>query len=59
MQSRSGLAYTWISLDSFAQRVPNLDLKIYDKEAGVGGTWFVNKYPVSRTRVSCIRCVSE
>ncbi|ETW86440.1 hypothetical protein HETIRDRAFT_58532 [Heterobasidion irregulare TC 32-1] len=29
----------------FAQRVPNLDLKIYDKEAGVGGTWFVNKYP--------------
>lgn len=24
----------------------NLDLTIYDKNAGVGGTWYSNKYPV-------------
>ncbi|ETW86437.1 hypothetical protein HETIRDRAFT_377052 [Heterobasidion irregulare TC 32-1] len=29
----------------FSQRVPNIDLKIYDKAAGVGGTWYANKYP--------------
>ncbi|KAL6307444.1 hypothetical protein BKA93DRAFT_911319 [Sparassis latifolia] len=29
----------------FPQRVQNLDLTIYDKNAGVGGTWFSNKYP--------------
>ncbi|GBE88396.1 Putative sterigmatocystin biosynthesis monooxygenase [Sparassis crispa] len=29
----------------FPQRLQNLDLTIYDKNAGVGGTWFSNKYP--------------
>ncbi|KDQ51118.1 hypothetical protein JAAARDRAFT_140775 [Jaapia argillacea MUCL 33604] len=29
----------------FPQRVPNLELTIYDKNAGVGGTWYSNKYP--------------
>lgn len=30
----------------FPQRVKNIDLTIYDKNAGVGGTWYSNKYPV-------------
>ncbi|KAF8913205.1 hypothetical protein CPB84DRAFT_1670651 [Gymnopilus junonius] len=29
----------------FLQRVQNLDFTIYDALAGVGGTWYVNKYP--------------
>ncbi|VDB82950.1 unnamed protein product [Peniophora sp. CBMAI 1063] len=29
----------------FRQRIPNVDLTIYEKENGVGGTWHVNKYP--------------
>ncbi|KAH8108598.1 FAD/NAD-binding domain-containing protein [Phellopilus nigrolimitatus] len=29
----------------FPQRMKNLDLTIYEKNAGVGGTWFSNKYP--------------
>lgn len=29
----------------FVQRIPNLDLCIYDKNADVGGTWFENRYP--------------
>lgn len=29
----------------FPQRVPNLDLTVYDQNAGVGGTWYSNKYP--------------
>ncbi|VDB82944.1 unnamed protein product [Peniophora sp. CBMAI 1063] len=29
----------------FRQRVPNLDLTIYEKEDGVGGVWHANKYP--------------
>ncbi|KAL0951913.1 hypothetical protein HGRIS_008568 [Hohenbuehelia grisea] len=29
----------------FSQYVQNLDLTIYDANAGVGGTWFVNQYP--------------
>ncbi|KZT37069.1 FAD/NAD(P)-binding domain-containing protein [Sistotremastrum suecicum HHB10207 ss-3] len=27
------------------QRVKNVELTIYDKESGIGGTWFTNKYP--------------
>ena len=30
---------------SFPQKIPNLDLTIYEKNAGVGGTWFSNRYP--------------
>ncbi|KAK7052585.1 FAD/NAD-P-binding domain-containing protein [Favolaschia claudopus] len=27
------------------QKVPNIDLKIYEKADGIGGTWRANKYP--------------
>lgn len=27
------------------QRIPNLDLCIYDKNPDIGGTWFENRYP--------------
>lgn len=27
------------------QRLRNVDLRIYDKNAGIGGTWFENRYP--------------
>ena len=36
-----------LSSISFTQRIPNLDLTIYEKEDGIGGTWYVNRYPVS------------
>ncbi|KAJ6609350.1 hypothetical protein B0H10DRAFT_1813845 [Mycena sp. CBHHK59/15] len=29
----------------FLQRVPNIQLTIYEGCAGIGGTWFANKYP--------------
>ncbi|OCH84940.1 FAD/NAD-binding domain-containing protein [Obba rivulosa] len=29
----------------FRQKIPNIDLTIYEKNAGVGGTWHSNKYP--------------
>ncbi|KAJ5772312.1 hypothetical protein N7520_002841 [Penicillium odoratum] len=29
----------------FIQKVPNLDLCIYDKNPDIGGTWYENKYP--------------
>ncbi|PPQ79898.1 hypothetical protein CVT25_002954 [Psilocybe cyanescens] len=29
----------------FRQRVQNLDLTIYDSLAGIGGTWYANRYP--------------
>ena len=32
-------------VNRFQQRVPNLDLTIYEKQAGVGGTWYANRYP--------------
>ena len=35
-----------ISAFSFRQRVPNLDLTIYEKEDGIGGTWHASRYPV-------------
>lgn len=27
------------------QKIPNLDLTIYEKNEDVGGTWYENKYP--------------
>ncbi|KAF8899234.1 FAD/NAD-binding domain-containing protein [Infundibulicybe gibba] len=30
---------------SYRQKIQNLDLTIYESNAGVGGTWFANKYP--------------
>ena len=35
----------------FPQRIPNLDLTIYDKNEDVGGTWFENRYPGVRCDV--------
>ncbi|KAI0372040.1 FAD/NAD-P-binding domain-containing protein [Pilatotrama ljubarskyi] len=29
----------------FPQKIPNVELTIYEKSAGVGGTWFNNNYP--------------
>lgn len=29
----------------FLQHIPNLQLTIYDKNEGVGGTWWSNRYP--------------
>lgn len=29
----------------FVQRIPNLELCIYEKNADIGGTWFENRYP--------------
>ncbi|KAI1787765.1 FAD/NAD(P)-binding domain-containing protein [Ganoderma leucocontextum] len=29
----------------FPQKIPNVDLTIYEKSAGIGGTWYNNKYP--------------
>ncbi|KAI3621856.1 flavin-binding [Moniliophthora roreri] len=41
-----GAGYSGITAGiRFRQRVKNLDLTIYDKNAGVGGTWYSNKYP--------------
>jgi hypothetical protein len=29
----------------FPQRIPNLDLQIYEKNSDITGTWFENRYP--------------
>nr|VWO94428.1 FAD-binding monooxygenase BOA2 (EC (Botcinic acid biosynthesis cluster A protein 2) [Ganoderma boninense] len=29
----------------FPQKIPNVDLAIYEKSAGIGGTWYNNRYP--------------
>lgn len=29
----------------FRQRIPNVDLCIYEKNADIGGTWYENRYP--------------
>ncbi|KAI1782563.1 hypothetical protein LXA43DRAFT_1068598 [Ganoderma leucocontextum] len=29
----------------FPQKIPNVDLTIYEKSAGIGGTWYSNRYP--------------
>ena len=29
----------------FLQNVPNVELTIYDKNDGIGGTWWSNRYP--------------
>ena len=39
----------------FPQRIPNLDLVVYDKNPEIGGTWFENRYPgvaCGRTQLS-------
>lgn len=29
----------------FRQRIPNLDVCVYEKNADIGGTWLENRYP--------------
>lgn len=36
----------------FPKYVPNIELIIYEKNAGVGGTWFENRYP------GCVFCLA-
>lgn len=36
------------SLFRFRQKVTHLDFKIYEKQGGVGGTWYANRYPVRK-----------
>lgn len=31
----------------FLQRIPNVEICVYDKNADLGGTWFENRYPGS------------
>ncbi|KAI0470961.1 flavin-binding monooxygenase [Xylariaceae sp. FL0804] len=41
-----GAAYSGIYLGiRIPQRLRNIDLRIYDKNEQVGGTWYVNRYP--------------
>ncbi|KAI0967454.1 flavin-binding monooxygenase [Xylaria arbuscula] len=41
-----GAGYSGIYLGiRIAQRLRNIDLQIYEKNEGVGGTWWVNRYP--------------
>lgn len=35
------------------QRLRNIDLKIYEKNAGVGGTWWENRYPGCSCDIPC------
>ena len=38
------------------ERLRNVDLTIYDKNAGVGGTWFENRYPGCACDIPCKLC---
>ena len=29
----------------FPQKIPNVELTVYEKSAGVGGTWYNNRFP--------------
>jgi cation diffusion facilitator CzcD-associated flavoprotein CzcO len=41
-----GAGYSGIYLGiRIPQRLRNIDLKIYERNESVGGTWFVNRYP--------------
>lgn len=35
------------------ERIKNCDLVIYEKNAGIGGTWFENRYPGCACDVPC------
>ncbi|KAI0720647.1 FAD/NAD-P-binding domain-containing protein [Fomitopsis betulina] len=45
----------------FPQRIPNVHLTIYDKNVGIGGTWFSNKYPGAAcdSPAHCYQCSFE
>lgn len=41
-----GAGYSGVYLGiRIPQRLRNVDLRIYDKNAGIGGTWYENRYP--------------
>jgi cation diffusion facilitator CzcD-associated flavoprotein CzcO len=41
-----GAGYSGIYLGiRIPQRLRNIDLQIYEKNEGVGGTWWLNRYP--------------
>lgn len=40
----AGLSGVYLGI-RIPQRLRNVDLKIYEKNAGVGGTWWENRYP--------------
>lgn len=37
----SGIIY----IARLPQKVPNVDLTIYERNNGIGGTWFTNRFP--------------
>lgn len=37
--------YSPLKLCRFPQKIPNVELVVYEKGAGVGGTWYHNNYP--------------
>lgn len=49
-----GAGYSGIYLGiRIPQRLRNVDLKIYDKNAAIGGTWFENRYPGCACDIPC------
>lgn len=41
-----------LSCIRFKQRIPNIEICVYDKNEDIGGTWFENRYP----GCACGRC---
>jgi hypothetical protein len=49
-----GAGYSGVYLGiRIPQRLRNIDLKIYEKNAGVGGTWWENRYPGCACDIPC------
>lgn len=49
-----GAGYSGVYLGiRIPQRLRNVDLKIYEKNAGVGGTWWENRYPGCACDIPC------
>lgn len=49
-----GAGYSGVYLGiRIPQRLRNIDLKIYEKNAGIGGTWWENRYPGCACDIPC------
>ena len=49
-----GAGYSGVYLGiRIPQRLRNIDLKIYEKNEGVGGTWWENRYPGCACDIPC------
>jgi hypothetical protein len=49
-----GAGYSGVYLGiRIPQKLRNIDLKIYEKNAGVGGTWWENRYPGCACDIPC------